>query len=70
MSLLKTSLTPEAIKNAVCPFHAPRSIVGLDVCTTKPIFVTAGKDFTLRVWNLQVRRALSRPRSRPLSILI
>ena len=56
MSLLKNNLTSDIIKCAVSPFHAPRSIVGLDVCMSKPIFVTAGKDFTLRVWNLQTHQ--------------
>ena len=56
MSLLKSTLTPDVVKCAISPFHAPRSIVGLDVCMSKPIFVTAGKDFTLRVWNLQTHQ--------------
>jgi cilia- and flagella-associated protein 57 len=53
VSMLALSLNSDSIRFTVSSFHGPRSIVGMDVCTRKPLFVTVGKDNTLRVWNIQ-----------------
>ena len=53
ISMLSLALNTDAIKYTVSSFHSPRAIVGMDVCTRKPLFVTIGKDNTLRVWNIQ-----------------
>ena len=56
MPMLSLTLTSEAVKYSVSSFHSPRAIVGMDVCTRKPLFVTVGKDNTLRVWNIQTHQ--------------
>jgi len=45
------SLTSGQISHTVCSFHGPSSVIGLDVCVRKPLFITISKDKTLRIWN-------------------
>jgi len=47
------SLVSADLAYAVCPFHGPKSITGMDTCVLKPLFITICKDNTLRVWNFQ-----------------
>jgi WD40 repeat protein len=56
LSVLAQSLTADSIKYTISSFHSPRAIIGLDVCTKKSIFVTAGKDNTVRLWNIQTHQ--------------
>ena len=56
MPMLSLTLTCESVKYSISSFHGPRAIVGMDVCTRKPLFVTVGKDNTLRVWNIQTHQ--------------
>jgi WD40 repeat protein len=41
----------ESVKYVLSSFHAPRPIVGLDVCYRKPLVVTCSKDNSVRIWN-------------------
>ena len=41
------------IKYAISSFHEPKSIVGMDLATKKPLIATCAKDNTLRLWNIQ-----------------
>ena len=43
----------DSIRYSVTSFHGPKAVVGLDVCARKSLFVTIGKDYTFRVWNIQ-----------------
>lgn len=53
MQSLSLSLNADSIRYPVSSFHGPRAIVGMDVCTRKSLFVTVGRDNTLRLWNIQ-----------------
>ena len=47
------SLVTQDLQYAVCPFHGPKSITGMDTCVLKPLLITICKDNTLRVWNFK-----------------
>ena len=45
------TLTSDSVKLLSCSFHAPKPIVGLDICVRKPIIITCSADNTLRLWD-------------------
>lgn len=47
----------DSIRHSLTPFHGPKAVVGLDVCARKSLFVTIGRDFTFRVWNIQTHQS-------------
>jgi hypothetical protein len=47
------NISPSNLNYSIAPFHGPKSVVGMDVATKKPIMATCSKDNTLRIWNFQ-----------------
>ncbi len=47
------SLVSSMIHYSISSFHEPKTIVGMDVASKKPLIVTNSKDNTLRVWNFK-----------------
>ncbi|CAM9277511.1 unnamed protein product, partial [Ectocarpus fasciculatus] len=43
----------QPVKYVFCPFHGPKSIVGMDVCVRKPLVLTCSRDHSVKIWNYQ-----------------